>query len=74
MWEVIGGVIGGDVPVGRRVARAVDLFGLRQEQVEAALAYYADFTAEIDGEVAANAAAAEEAEARWRRQQDLLAG
>jgi hypothetical protein len=74
VWEVIGGVIGGDVPVGRRVARAVDLFGLRREQVEAALAYYADFTDEIDAEVAANAAAAEEAEARWRRQQDLLAG
>ena len=64
----------GDGPAGRRVARAVELFGLRREQVEAALAYDADFTVEIDSEVAAHATAAEEAEARWRRRQDLLAG
>jgi hypothetical protein len=72
--EVIGGLVGGDVPPTKRVARAVELFGWRLEQVDAALAYYAEFTDEIDGELAANAAAAEEAEALWRRQQDLLAG
>ena len=72
--EVIGGLVGGDVPVAKRVARAVEVFGWRREQVEAALAYYAEFTDEIDAELAANAAAAEEAETLWRRQQDLLAG
>lgn len=72
--EVIGGLVGGDVPVAKRVARAVEVFGWRPEQVEAALGYYAEFTAEIDDELAANASAAEEAEALWRRQQDLLAG
>jgi hypothetical protein len=72
--EVIGGLIGGDVPAAKRVARAIDVFGWRPEQVEAALAYYAEFTDEIEAELAANAAAAEEAEALWRRQQDLLAG
>ncbi|MGH9041778.1 MAG: hypothetical protein ACRDZ3_16290 [Acidimicrobiia bacterium] len=74
LWEVVGGVIGGDVPADHRVARAVEVFAWRVEQVEAALAYYAEFTDEILAEIAANAAAAEEAETLWRRQQDLLAG
>lgn len=74
VWEIIAGVVGGDVAVPERVARAVDVFGWRPDQVEAALAYYAEFTDEIDAEVAANAAAAEEAEALWRRRQNLLAG
>ena len=74
VWEVIEGVVGGDVPPGKRVSRAVEVFGLRREQVEAALAYYAEFTEEIDAQVDANRRAAEEAEALWRRQQDLLAG
>jgi hypothetical protein len=74
VWEVVGGLVGGDVPAAKRVDRAVELFGLRREQVGAALAYYAEFTAEIDAQVAANRAAAENAEAMWRRQQDLLTG
>ena len=74
VWEIVGGVIGGNVPADRRVARAVKVFGWRPEQVEAALAYYADFTEEIQAEIEDNAAAAEEAETLWRRQQDLLAG
>jgi hypothetical protein len=47
---------------------------LRRERVEAALAYYAELTDEIDTQVDANRRAAEEAEALWRRQQDRLAG
>ena len=74
VWEVIGGLVGGDVAAGERVGRAVELFGLRREQVEAALAYYAEFTDEIEAELEANRRAAEQAEALWRRQQDLLAG
>jgi len=74
VWEIVGGVIGGNVPADRRVARAVKVCGWRPEQVEAALAYYADFTEEIQAEIEDNAAAAEEAETLWRRQQDLLAG
>jgi hypothetical protein len=73
VWEVIGGLIGGDVRPSERVERAVELFGLRPEQVDATLAYYADYTSEIDAEIEANQAAAEAAEAHWRRQQDLLA-
>jgi hypothetical protein len=73
VWEVVGGVIGGDVPVGERVERAVEVFGLRREQVEAALKYYAERTDEVDAQISANLAAAEESEALWRQQQDLLA-
>ncbi len=74
VWEVIDGLVGGDVAPDLRIERAVELFGLRREQVEAALAYYAEFTEEIDEQVDANRRAAEEAEALWHRQQDLLAG
>ncbi len=73
VWEVVAGVIEGDVPPSKRVRRAVDLFGLRPEQVEAALGYYTEFTEEIDAQIAANRAAADEAEELWRRQRDLLA-
>jgi hypothetical protein len=73
VWEVIGGLVGGDIPAEARIERAVDVFGLTPKQVGAALDYYADFTTEIDGEIAANLAAADEAEAVWRRRQDLLA-
>jgi len=73
VWEVIGGLVGGDVPAEARIERAVDVFGLTPGQIGAALDYYADFTAEIDGEIAANLAAADEAEAVWRRRQGLLA-
>ncbi len=74
MWEVVEGLVGGDVPVAERITRAVEVFGLPGQLVEAALAYYAEFTEDIDGQVGANRRAAEEAEAQWRRRQDLLAG
>ncbi|MDQ2727879.1 MAG: CopG family transcriptional regulator [Actinomycetota bacterium] len=74
VWEVIEGLVGGDVPSAERITRAVEVFGLPRQLVEAALAYYAEFTQEIDALVDANRKAAEEAEAQWRRQQALLAG
>lgn len=74
IWEVVAGMVGGDVPVPERVTRAVDVFGLSPEQVTAAVDYYAAFPEEINGEIAANAAAAAESEALWRRREQLLAG
>jgi hypothetical protein len=74
IWEVIGGLVGGDIPVSDRVGRAAELFNLSPEQVTAALDYYAAFPEEIDEEIASNVAAAEESEALWRRRQKLLAG
>ena len=71
IWEVIGGLVGGDVPVTDRVGRAVELFNLSPEQVIAALDYYAAFTAEIEGEIVANATAAAKSETLWRRRQQL---
>jgi hypothetical protein len=40
--------------------------------VSAALDYYAAFPEEIDTAIATNASVAEEAEALWRRRQQLL--
>jgi len=74
IWEVVAGTVSGDVPPDGRIERAVELYGLRRQQVEAALAYYAEFTDEIDAEIATNAHAAEEAERLWQRRRDLLAG
>lgn len=73
VWEVMGGLIGGDVAPGARVERAVTTLGLTRQQIEAALDYYAEHTAEIDAQIAANAAAAAASEERWQRRQALLA-
>jgi hypothetical protein len=73
LWEVIDGLIGGDIPTDERINRAVETFGLPRHLVEAALAYYAEFTDEIDAQIATNRDAAERAEIQWRRQHDLLA-
>jgi hypothetical protein len=74
LWEIIGGLVGGDVPAEARIERAVDVFGFNHVQVSAALDYYADFTTEIDHEIATNLAVADEAEEAWKRRQALLAG
>lgn len=66
-------MVGGDVPVEQQCSRAAELLELSMGMVEAALAYYADHTDEIDAEIAARAQAAEEAETAWRRQRALLA-
>ncbi|HEX3334293.1 MAG TPA: hypothetical protein VHS57_08120 [Acidimicrobiales bacterium] len=73
VWEVIGGLVGGDVPAEDRIERAVDVFGLNARQIGAALDYYADFTAEIDAEIDTNLAVADATDAAWRRRQGLLA-
>jgi hypothetical protein len=70
--DVIGGIVGGDVPVDERRARAAELLGLSVAQVDAALAYYAEFTDEIDAVLAERAQLADAAEAAWRRQRELL--
>ncbi len=70
--DVIGAIVGGDVPVAQRRSRAAELLGVSETLVDAALAYYADFTDDIDGELAARASLADEAEAAWRRRQELL--
>ncbi len=70
--DVIGAIVGGDVPTAQRRARASELLGITEAQVDAALGYYAAFTDEIDAALAERARAAEEAETLWRPQQTLL--
>jgi hypothetical protein len=73
VWEVVGGLVGGDVPPEDRISRATEHLGLSRQQIDAVLDYYVDFTAEIDEEIAENVAAADELEGARRRRQDLLA-
>lgn len=70
--DVIGAIVGGDVPVAERRSRAAELLGISHAAVDAALAYYADFTEEVDRLLAEREQRADEAEAAWRRQQALL--
>ena len=70
--DVIGTVVGGDVAVAERRSRAADLLGISEALVDAALAYYADYTDEIDDLNAERRSMADEAEASWRRQRQLL--
>ena len=70
--DVIGAIVGGDVPVEQRRTRVAELMAISVAQVDASLAYYADHTAEIDAALAERARVADEAEAAWRRRQALL--
>jgi hypothetical protein len=74
VWEVVAGLVGGDGLPEERISRSAENLGLSRQQIDAVLDYYADFTAEIDGEIAENVDAADELEATWRRRQGLLAG
>ena len=73
VWDVVGGLVSWDVPPEDRISRAAEHLGLSHNQIDAVLDYYADFTTEIDEEIAENVAAADGLEAAWRRQ-GLLAG
>ena len=70
--DVIGAIVGGDVPPPKRRSRAAELLGITEAEVDAAFAYYAEFTDEIDAVLADRARQAEVVEASWRRQQALL--
>lgn len=70
--DVIGAIVGGDVPVAERKSRAAEHLAITVNQVDDALAYYAEFTDEIDAALAARAELAEQLEASWQRQRELL--
>ena len=71
--DVVTALIGGDVPVEERRARVAEMMCLRESLVDAALAYYAEHTAEIDAEIAAQEEATKRYQALWERQRTLLA-
>jgi Ribbon-helix-helix protein, copG family. len=56
------------------IATVADLLALTESQVRAAVAYYADHRGEVDERIEATQRAADEAEAAWRRQQEVLTG
>ncbi len=70
--DVIGAIVGGDVPPEHRRSRAAELLGLSETMVDAVMAYYADYSDEVDAEIQLRAERASTAEAAWRRQQELL--
>jgi uncharacterized protein (DUF433 family) len=57
---------------GGSVEAAAEYLGIEVGLVRAALAYYADFTAEVDQDLEAALAVAREERARWDRQQQAL--
>lgn len=70
--DVIGAIVDGDVPADRRRSRAAELLAVTEPLIDAALAYYAEFTEEIDAHLATRAKLADDVEALWRRQRALL--
>lgn len=72
--DVIGAIVGGDVPVERRRSRAAEILDIPEVLVDAALAYYTDFTDEIDSVLADRTRVADAAEKAWHRQRTLLEG
>ena len=70
--DVVGTIVGGDVPVEQRRFRSADMLGLSEAMVDAAMAYYADYSDEVDMALNLRADLANTAEAAWKRQQELL--
>jgi uncharacterized protein (DUF433 family) len=69
VYQMISSLRGNDGDLGL----TADGFGVPQHLVAAALAYYADFTDEIDDDAAVAAQLEREERARWERQQRALA-
>jgi len=55
-----------------KIEDAASLLGVRPDQVQAAVAYYADYPKEIDEWVRLNQEEAERLEGAWERQQAAL--
>ena len=72
VWEIIGLIRSLDARGVAALAEAADWLGLTEAQIRTALGYYGAFPDEIDARIAANVAAAEQAERSWRTQQELL--
>jgi hypothetical protein len=73
VWEVIRVVHNVEATGEPAVDAAASWLGLRRDQIEAALHYYAEYTAEIDGWIAGVDEEAARAQAIWQRRQSALA-
>ena len=74
VWEVAGLLRGLRGSVEERVADATTQLGLTEAQVRATSRYYAEFTDEIDAEIALNDDIADRELAAWENERRLLSG
>jgi hypothetical protein len=74
VWEVVSLLLGLRGRIEGRVAKAADQLGLTAAGVRAASRYYAEFSDEIDGQIAANEEAADRDLAAWEAERRLLSG
>ncbi len=73
VWEVVRALPEAGSGDGDGAAGVAERMGLAPDQVSDALRYYADHRDEIDEWIRRVQAEADRAEARWRREQELLA-
>ena len=74
VWEVIGLMLGLRGNFEERVATAAAQLGLTEGQVRTASRYYAEFTDELDAEIAHNDDIADRELAAWENERRLLSG
>jgi hypothetical protein len=73
VWEVVAGLRHSTERGEAAVTATAGEMGLSVAQVKTALDYYGIYSDEIDGQIAENERAADEAHAAWQAQQRLLA-
>ena len=71
--DVVSALTGGDIPIKERRTRVAEMMCLRESLIDAALAYYAEYTSEIDTVIAVRQEAADKHQRLWERQHTLLA-
>ena len=74
VWEVVGLLQGLRGSVEKRVSAAAVQLGLTDTQVRTTSRYYAEFTDEIDAEIALNDETADREMAAWEHERRLLSG
>jgi hypothetical protein len=72
VWEVVALLRGSDGTPDERILNAAHQLGLRTVTVRAASRYYAEYTDDIDREIATNAEAADSELAAWEAERRLL--
>ena len=72
VWEVVAGVTYSSARGDAAISAIAGEMDLSTAQVKTALDYYGSYPDEIDGQVAENEIAAQDAQAAWEAQQRLL--
>ncbi len=73
VWEVIETLKDSGLTGEQAIAATAEWGSLSQAQVRVAIAYYADFSDEINERIARNSEEAERQRAAWNRAQEALA-